>query len=235
MSDCTNRNFYGYVIKKEELKSFSSCSQCQAFTLIASNPFPGNPNPVNRSLLYLIIANKEPNLNEFLLRITQNINRNSTKKIDASPCEITIYNKFYKAIRLYNHQTEELPEIETLYKMYGINFLKKQEVKPFISLIKVHKYFELVEIKTGIFQTQKDAHFTYVKIPFELKWEDFEQIVSQAKSEGAYKNCDFALAVFYSKDGFDDFIRIFSDQCDPEKQVHFQTYLYESIKTLTLK
>jgi hypothetical protein len=235
MTYSTDKDFYGYVIKKEQLESVNNCSDCNAFTLTAVNPFPGNPNPVNRTLFYLIIANKKLDLNEFLLRTTQNINRTNSKKIDASPCEITIYNKFYKAIRLFNHKAEELPEIENLYKLYGIDFLKKQEVKPFISLIKVHKYFELIEIKPTIYQSKKDAHFIYIKIPFELEWEDFEQIVSKAKENGTYKNCDFAIAVFYSKDGFDDFIRVFSDQCEPEKQSQFQTYLLESIKTLTLK
>lgn len=230
-----NRDFFGYITKKEQLQSFDDCKKCQAYTLMASNPFPGNPTPVSRNLFYLIIDNKEPDLNEFLMRITQNINRTGSKKIDASPCEITIYNKFYKAIRLYDHQADELEEIESLYKKYGISFLKKQIVNPFISLIKVHKFFELVEIHPDIFQSKKEPHFTYLKIPHKLSWEDFEQLVAAAKEKGAYKNCDFALAVFYSRDGFDDFIRIFSDSCDSKKQLQFQTYLFESIKTLTLK
>lgn len=235
MNQNNKRDFFGYIIKKEQLQSYDDCLACQVYTLIASNPFPESTNKINRNLYYLIIANTSNDLNEFIFRVTQQINRNNHKKIEASPCQLTIYNKFYKAIRLYNHKPEELSEIELLYKMYGINFLKKQQVLPFISLVKVHKYFELDEVAEGIYQNTNDHNFTYLQLPYKLNWEDFEHIVNAAKNENSYKGCDFALAVFYSKEGLNDYIRIYSDYCNLEKQLEFQHFLLNSLKTLTLK
>lgn len=235
MDTGNKKDFFGYIIKKEKLQSVDETINCEAFTLKATNPFPESNKQISRNLFYLMISNETEDLNEFIFRVTQQINRNNHKKIEASPCQLTIYNKFYKAIRLYNHQADELEEIESLYKMYGISFLKKQQVLPFISLIKVHKFFELVEVSENIYQHHHDANFTYLQLPYKLNWDDFEFIVNKAKNENNYSNCDFALAVFYSKEGLNDYIRIYSDYCQLEKQQEFQHFILNSIKTLTLK
>jgi len=229
------RDFFGYILKKEQLESFNEPKLKEASILVASNPFPGLEIHKSINIYYLVIDDADLKNNEDLIRITQNININYNKDIDASPCELTIYNKLYKAIRIYNHQPSELKEIVELYKTYGLVFQKKQVVNSFISLIKLHKYFELTNISEDIYHSTNNAQFYYFKIATKLTWEEFEHIVTQAKKSGEYENCDFALAVFYSKAGFDDFIRIYTDHCTIEKQKEFQSYLYNSIKTLTLK
>ncbi len=229
------KEFFGFILKKEELRSLENCQGCLSFILVASNPFPGYHKKVNKSFYYLIIDNKEQDIKDNLIRITQNINKKYNKQIDSSPCVLTIYNKFYTAIRLYNHKLSEIPEIENLYRVYGISFLKKQEVKPFFSLIKLHKYFELVEIEKGFYKSKNSEGFYYVQIPVKLEWEDFEHLLAKTKNKENYLNCDFSLAVFYSKGGFIDLIRIYSDECTSPKQKEFQKGILDSIKTITLK
>ncbi len=235
MKQLQNCDFFGYILKKEQLESFDESLQKDASVLVASNPFPGLEHHKSVNIYYLVIENNELKNNEDLIRITQNININYNKNIDASPCELTIYNKLYKTIRIYNHQPSELKEIIELYKTYGLVFQKNQVITPFISLIKLHKYFELTNISEGIYYGTNNAQFYYFKILNKLTWAEFELIITQAKKSGEYEHCDFALAVFYSKAGFDDFIRIYTDHCTIEKQQKFQSYLYESIKILTLK
>ncbi len=235
MEQQCKRDFFGYILKKEQLESFNEGSQINASVLVASNPFPGLEHHKTINIYYLIIEDNKLDNNEDLIRVTQNINRNYAKNLDACPCELTIYNKIHKAIRIYNCQASELNAIIELYKTYGLVFQKKQTVTPFTSLIKLHKYFELVSVGEGIFQSDKDAQFCYFKILHKLSWEEFDHIVSQVKIKGEYQDCDFALAVFYSKTGIEDFIRIYTDHCSVDRQKEFQAYLYESIKTLTLK
>lgn len=235
MSTTNDKSFYGYINKKEELKSFDLGAPHQAFTLLATNPFPGYSQQVTRNLFYMVLSNMDAERNENIYRSTQDINRNHRKSIEASPCELTIYNKFFNAIRLYNHTPEQIEEIEILYKRYGMVFLKKMEVKPFTSLVKVYKLFELNELCTDIYQSRKDPKFSYLKVPFKLSWEDFEWVIQQVKEKGNYTHCDFALAVFHSKDGLEDYIRIYSDPCHLESLKEFQNSLLESIRIHTLK
>jgi hypothetical protein len=229
------KEFFGFILKKEELRSIENCEKCHSFILTASNPFPGYSQQIKKNFYYLIIDNEKQDINDYLIRVTQNINKIYNRKIEASPCVLTIYNKFYKAIRLYNHTLDEIPEIESYYKLYGISFLKKQIVKPFISLIKLHKYFELIENDKGLYMSRNSPEFYYVQIHDKLEWEEFEELISEIKNKGIYKNCDFSIAVFYSINGFDDLIRIYSDNCSLEKQKEFQTYILDSIKKITLK
>ncbi len=229
------KEFFGFILKKEELHSLDNCTSCQSFVLVASKPFPGYKKKVNQNFYYFIIDNKEQDMKDILIRITQNINIKYNKKINASPCVITIYNKFYTAIRLYNHELDEIPQIESFYKKYGISFLKKQSVKPFISLIKLHKFFELTETENGLYRSKNSPEYHYVQIPEKLEWEEFENLVSQTKNHEKYVNCDFSMAVFYSKSGFEDLIRIYSDNCSIERQKEFQSFILNSLKTITLK
>ena len=141
----------------------------------------------------------------------------------------------FNAIRLYNHKSSELNDTIDLYKTYGISFQANQMVQPFISLIKIYKYFELVEEQESIYVSLKDAKFHYLKIPCKLNLEEFDQLINQTKDKGLYHNCDFALAEFHSKEGFDYYIRIFSADCSLSRQNEFRAYILKSIETLTLK
>ena len=108
-------------------------------------------------------------------------------------------------------------------------------MNPYISLIKIHKSFELIELDEGIYQSSKDPKFHYIRIPDKLEWGDFDDLIRQAKQNEKFTQCDFAIAVFRSQNGYDDYIRVFSDQCSLENQRAFQNYIHESIKSLTLK
>jgi len=229
------KKMYGYIVKKEELKGVKFEERTDFLCLVASNPFPGYPHKVDKSYYYLLL---DPGLKadeENLLRITQNINRSYDCNIDATPCELTLFNRIQLGLRLYNPEERTIPKIVGYYNRYGISFMEKRYVSQFISMIKVHKYFDLEESIPGIFRSITAQGFYYVKIPARLEWEEFNTLMKSARNEAGYSNCDFAMAVFRTNNSIEDYIRIFADDCTVDKQLSFREFILESVKSLTLK
>jgi len=236
MSGLKERKVYGYVLKNEELRAVTLRSDADFLCLLASNPFPGYPQKVNKQYYYLLLdPRSRMGSEEELLRITSDINQSYRCNIDATPCELSLYNKIHSGLRLYNPAEKTIPDIVGHYRRYGVNFLSAREVKQFTSLIKVHKYFDLEESMEGICKSKTFAGFYYVKMPGKLEWEEFNQLVSAIRNEGAYNTCDFAMAVFRTNNSIEDYIRIFTDNCTEERQLAFREFVIETVKTLTLK
>ncbi len=170
-----------------------------------------------------------------LIRLTQNVTLSLNIKLDICPSEITVYNKLYRALRIYCHNLDNIHDLINQFKLYGISFQKNQLVKPYISQIKVNKFFELSEVNNGIYKSLSTPEFKYIQISGKVEWEDFEYLVAQAKKIEQYSNCDFAMASFYSKSGFDDYIRVFTDNCTPEKLQTFKEFILDTLQQHSIK
>ena len=114
--------------------------------------------------------------------------------------------------------------------MYGLSFLKNQTISPYISQLKVIKFFELTEISSGLYKSTSVPNFKYIKVQEKIEWDEFETLVDLANKEELFSNCDFAIACFHSRDGFDDFIRILSDSCTVDNLLTFRDFIYKTIK-----
>jgi len=236
MPEVREKNVYGYILKKEELKWVEFAVKTDVLCLVASNPFPGYPNKVDKNYYYLVLDPKTRIDNdEELLRITRDINQTYHCSIDATPCELTLYNRIHPGLRIFNPDESLLPMISGYYRRYGVSFLKIKEVQPFVSLIKVHKYFDLEEKTEGICKSRTSPGFYYVKIPAKLEWEEFNRLMTVARNEAGFNGCDFAMAVFRTNNSIEDYVRIFTDDCTVEKQLAFRDFIIESVKSLTLK
>ena len=78
---------------------------------------------VDKSYYYLLL---DPGLKadeENLLRITQNINRSYDCNIDATPCELTLFNRIQLGLRLYNPEERTIPKIVVITS-YSIHYTK---------------------------------------------------------------------------------------------------------------
>ncbi len=224
-----DKQAFGHIIKKEQLESPKGFSNNNDLLLVASNPFPGFKGKSENKYYYLVLDDKIVFSVDELIRITQKIKRSFKNILDVYPCEITVYNKFYNALRIYNQQLKDIEQLVELYKMYGLSFQKNQVVSPYISQLKVIKFFELTEISDGLYRSISVPNFKYIKVQEKIEWDEFETLVDKANQEEMFSNCDFAIACFHSKDGFDYFIRILSDSCTIDNLKTFREFIFNTI------
>lgn len=229
------KQVFGNIIKKEQLESCIGVTKNDSMLLIASNPFPGFDGKESKDYYYLVLNDKCRLTIDELIRLIQNINHAFDISFDICSSEITVYNKLYKALRIYCQNLDKIQGLITQLRKYGVKLKKNQLVKPYISQIKIFKFFELVEISEGVYKSLTHPEFKYILIPGEIDWEDFEFLVAEAQKKEHYTNCDFAMASFYSKSGFDDYIRIFSDNCTTDKLQSFKDFILNTLHKKSLK
>lgn len=230
-----NKQAFGYIIKKEQLESLSDYSEHKAMLLIASNPFPGYTGIVNKDYYYLVLdSNKQKSIEE-LIRLIQTIRKKFSINIDICSSEITVYNKLYQSIRIYSKNLDYVQELISYFQLYGVSFHNSQLVKSYISQIKVFKFFELQELTEGVFKSLDSPDFKYIQIPDKIDWAEFENLVIKANSSENFSNCDFAIASLYSKDGIDDYIRVFSSSCTPNRILPFKDFIYSTLQQHIIK
>lgn len=230
-----NKQAFGNIVKKEQLESLKNSMDKDIMLLVASNPFPGYRGLFDKNYYYLVLDSSTSMSIDELIQLTQNVVDSLPVQPDVFPCEITVYNKLYKAIRIYGEDYESIHKLISQFRVYGLKFQKNQDVKPHISQIKVVKFFELEKINEGVFKSLNTPEFKYIKIPRKIEWEDFEYLINKINLEEDYKNCDFALATFHSKGGFDYYLRIFSESCTLDKLAGFRTLVLNILEQLSIK
>jgi hypothetical protein len=230
-----DKQAFGYIVKKEQLESFSAYSKREAMLLVASKPFPGFNGDVNKDYYYLVLDGEKQIQLEELIRLIQTIRNRLSSSIDICASDITLYNKSYQSFRICSDNLELIHDIVSHFMIYGLRFLKNQLVKPFISQIKVFKYFELEEINAQVYRNRKSPEFKYFQFNNRIEWEEFEHLITKAGRNDLFNGCDFALASLYSKKGIDDYIRVFSDKCTPEKITLFKGFIETTLQKHIIK
>ncbi len=230
-----NKQAFGNIVKKEQLKSLSDSIDKDIMLLVASQPFPGYKGNFDKNYFYLVLDSSTNINTDELIQLTQNVIDSLPVKPDIFPCEITVYNKLYQAIRIYGEDYESIHKLISQFRIYGVKFQKYQVVKPYISQIKVTKYFELEKINEGIYKSTNTPEFKYIELTKKIGWEEFESLINKINYIEAYKNCDFAIATFHSKEGFDYYLRIFSESCTLDKLSGFRTLVLNILEQLSIK
>ncbi|MCF8373777.1 MAG: hypothetical protein K9H64_19300 [Bacteroidales bacterium] len=216
---------YGCVTKKETLASYSQGESFKEFVLEANEPFPGyycaGNLPFGKSCkpsyLFFIIKPAIACTEDYIIRVTQKIKQLYKFDFDACPGQLTLFNNLQPHIRIHTEDLSIIPDLIKAYKENGIVFQKNKKVKPYTSMIRIKKYFDLEYISEGVFKLRDNEFFKYIRIPKEIDWKSFETITMTIKNTYDFKNYDYALSAIYQKCGFEDYVRIFSENCDCSK------------------
>ncbi len=241
MENLKNIQAFGCVTKKETLASFVDTNSYKEFILEANEPFPGYycrgelPLGENCKPTYLFFIIKPGVIctEDNIIRVTQKINKQCNFDFDACPGQLTLFNNIQPHIRIKISDFANIPDLINAYKENGIVFQKSKQVKPYTSIIKIKKFFDLEYLSEGVYKSKDNKFFKYISIPKEIDWKFFETITMTIKNSYDFKNYDYALTAIYKKCGFTDYIRIFSENCDCEKLALLrQKYIEEIEKQL---
>ena len=195
------------------------------------NPFPGyyHELPTDASSMYLYLVLDKPSPLEYILRATQNIEKDYNWNFDVGKAYLTIGSTLLDAIRLRHLPEIDLVEkIQDAYISQGFSFLMNKKIKGRVEAhSKIVKFLTLEAHADNIFFNADDPTFAYIVISKYLTSEEFIQVSMDVKYNWEGHEFDAARASFYNEGKLYEIVRIRSDKMDVEYLKAIQK-LYEA-------
>lgn len=227
----------GYILKKEKLASLASDYGLTELLLESLAPFPGfyeeyfvptNAREQKPKSVFIAIKNFDVCHEDDFIRMTMHIKRDHRIKFDAALSSIILFNEMATSIRINMDDYSQLPELIKHFGQVGVKYLPGRQVKPYQSLIKIRRYFDLEVMDEGIYKDADKPDTYYLRVPLFMTWEEFEKATIAIRNNFDYKTYDAAQAAIYDKNGIIELVRIYDRKADLSKlQSLRQKYIIE--------
>lgn len=233
-----NLQSLGYLLKREKLASLASDHPHGELLLESLNPYPGfyeeyfvptTDREQKPKSVFMVIKNFDVCHEDDFIRMTMHIKRDHLIKFDAALSSIVLYNEPATAIRVNMQDYSQLPELINHYKQVDVKFQPLKTVRPYQSLIKIRRFFDLEVMADGVYK-DADKDFTYyIRVPLYMTWEEFEKATIAIRNNFDYKTYDAAQAAIYDNSGIVELVRIYDLKTDLSKLQSLQRkYIIEA-------
>jgi hypothetical protein len=215
----------GYLLKKEKLANYTSDEPFNEMLLENLDPFPGfyeryfiptNVEETKPISVFMVIRDFGIDQEDDFKRITSKIAQHLEIPFQAALSNITLFNRQAIAIRVIMDDYGKLPSLISEYQKVGIEFHSRRQVNPYVSLIKIHRFFELEEIEDGIYCDTDREHTYLIRIPAFLNWDKLVEASEFIRNNWIYKSFDTAQAAIYLKSGIMELVRVYDKNATPE-------------------
>lgn len=229
----------GYLLKKEKLASLASDFAHDEFLLESLEPYPGfyeeyfvptTASEQKPKSVFMVIKNFDVCHEDDFIRMSMHIKRDHKILFDAALSNIVLYNEPATAIRVHMDDYSQLPELIKHYSQVGIKFQPDKNVKPFQSLIKIRRFFDLEVMSESIYKDMDKADTYYLRVPLYMTWDEFEQATIAIRNNFDYKTYDAAQAAIYNKTGIVELVRIYDRKADLSKLQSLQNKYVIEVK-----
>ena len=227
----------GYLLKKEKLATLASDKPHPELLLESLQPYPGfyeeyflptNEREQRPKSVFMVIKNFDVCHEDDFIRMTMHIKRDHQIKFDAALSSIVLFNEHATSIRVNMDDYSQLMELIKHYKQVGVKFQPARQVKPYQSLIKIRRFFDLELMSEGIFKDKDKTDIYYLRVPLFMTWDEFEKVTISIRNNFDYKTYDAAQAAIYNKEGIIELVRIYDRKADLSKlQSLQQKYIIE--------
>lgn len=158
----------------------------------------------------IVLATKNPVSFEKILRATKIINKERELNLNGAKCEVTIGRNKYSGIRVSGiDRYTNIDKVQTAYKEGGFEFHKNVRLsKGTDAMIRVNKFFNIVDVDESIYQSPNNKDRFYFEIPRYVNWSDFREMTFDIKNNISVTNYDIAKGIIYEKDGITDILRV---------------------------
>lgn len=213
-----NKHFevFGSLTKTESVFTVDQKIQHGTLVFEALKPFPGyyHETPMGVEPVYLYLALDKQYTLEQILRASQKVQHNFKSPFDAGKGFLETRSGEYNVLRIRHLENYNLLEnLQNEFAENGIKFLsksKKYSDEPV--KIRIIKFFSLEEIGENIFLDKREENHAYIKIPFDLTWEEFESLSLKVKYNWVGSKFDAAKGAFYYDGKLHEVVRIYSDK-----------------------
>jgi hypothetical protein len=216
----------GYLLKKEKLATLASERIYPELLLESLEPYPGfyeeyfvptNIREHNPKSVFMVIRDFDVCHEDDFRRMTMHIKRDHKIKFDAALSSIALFNKPSTSLRINMDDYSQMPELIEHYKQVGVKFLANRVVKPFQSLIKIRRFFDLAVLEDGIYKDSDKEDTYYLRVPLFMTWDEFEKATIAIRNNFDYKTYDAAQAAIYDKAGIIELVRIYDRKTNLSK------------------
>jgi len=158
----------------------------------------------------IVFVTKQPASFEKILRATKKINKKHKLNLEGAKCEVKIGSRKHSGIRvkgIANHH--DIEKVQLAYLDEGFEFAKFERISEKTdALIRVNRFFELLKIEEGIYQSQKNKDLYYITIPKYITWDEFREMTFAIKNNVSVTNYDIVKGIFYENEGITDMLRL---------------------------
>lgn len=227
----------GYLLKKEKLATLASDQVFSVMLLESLEPFPGfyeeyfvptTAREQKPRSVFMVIKNFDVCHEDDFIRMTMHIKRDHNIKFDAALSSIMLFNEPTTTIRVHMENYSQLSDLIDHYKSVGVKFQSAKQVKPFQSLIKIRRFFDLDVMAEGIYKDVDKRDTYYLELPVFMTWDEFEKATIAIRNNFDYKTYDAAQAAIYNKSGIVELVRIYDLKADlPKLESLRNKYLIE--------
>jgi hypothetical protein len=227
----------GYLLKKEKLASLATDYDYPELLLESLDPYPGfydeyfvpsTAKEQRPGSVFMAIRNFDVCHEDDFIRMTMHIRRDHAVVFDAALSSIMLFNEPATSIRIHMDSFAHLPELIAHYKQMGVKFLANKQVKPYQSLIKIRRFFDLETMGDDIYKDADKKDTYYLGVPLFMSWDEFEKATISIRNNFDYKTYDAAQAAIYNKSGIVELVRIYDRQADLPKLISLrQKYILE--------
>lgn len=206
------RELIGKITLQENISPIERNKVSGTFVIHIPNPlasYYSRFTEVNRPNS-IVLVTKNPVSFEIILRATKTINDKYKLILDGAKCEVVIGRNKYSGIRIMGiDRYTNIDKIQTAYKDAGFEFHKNIKLsKGTDAIIRVNKFFNIVDIEEGIYQSPTNKDRYYFEVPRYMNWEEFRDVTFDIKNNISVTNYDIAKGILYNKDGITDVLRV---------------------------
>ena len=191
---------FGFIKKKETIKSWNNIPNCKCRIFSVINPFPdylcksSEDNNCKPYFFLLSIKHTHETNNEQIIKTATGLKNKLGVDLSAYLGQFTLFNNKEHCVRIETENYSIIPDIIKKYQQSGLVFINKTiTVNTFLSMLKIYKFFDLKNIAEGIYIHREKEKIKYVEIKNDLEWSKFEKIIMMMKKNTEYKNVDFAF------------------------------------------
>ncbi len=199
-------------LQKEEL--LEVCHKCsKGLVLKSESPFGAyySEHPEVQKVpdvLYIAVKSFNECMETKIIRLRQKLKKEDAE-LKMNYAHISFLNKIIPAVAFHASDEAEGDLIMEQLLKIGIKPLKKQKVKPYVSLVQIRKFVDLFEIAEDVYSAHEKFHY-YLSVPKKLEWEDFRTCVNTCRNSHNFPHFDAAQLSLFQYDDIEEFVRIYS-------------------------
>lgn len=159
-------------------------------------------------VLYIAVKSFNECMETKIIRLRQDLKKDDAE-LKMNYAHISLFNKVIPVVAFHAKDVSEGDLIiEKLIKT-GIKILKKQKIRPYVSLVQIRKFVDLEKVTEGVYTSHEKFHY-YLSVPDKIEWEDFKKCVNTCRNSHNFPNFDAAQLSLFQYDDIKEFVRIYS-------------------------
>jgi len=199
-------------LQKEEY--LTNCDKCsKGLVLRSESPFGAyySEHPEIQKVpevLYIAVKSFNECMETKIIRLRKELKKDDAE-LKMNYAHITLFNKVIPVVAFHASDVSEGDLIIEKLLQTDIKVLKKQNIKPYVSLVQIRKFVDLEEITDGIYSSHEKFLY-YLSVPEKLAWKDFKECVNICKNSHNFPQFDSAQLSLFQYDDIKEFVRIYS-------------------------